>query len=175
MGAARYLRCLRQKWQALCSRRDGVAATEFALVAFPLFFLVFVILETGYFYIFSILLNGAAAEGARQVRTGVVQQELTLELRKAALKKRVCDNVFLIKCGDLIFDVRNFDDFPSSQTDPPDALPETQELAKFEPGNPGSTVIVRVIYPWSFMTPLIEGLVDVKQMIATVAFRNEPY
>ena len=142
MWALRQMRRSLKKLQAFRDRRDGVAALEFSLVALPLFFLLFVILETGYFFLLSLL------------------------------QTIVCDKVFLIGCSDLIFDVHNFTDFDGITGIP--ALPTTQASATFAPGNPGSTVVVRVIHNWSFITPFIVGVIDVKQMVSTVAFRNEP-
>jgi Flp pilus assembly protein TadG len=139
MGALRRFHKHWQRLQALRAGRDGVAAIEFSMVALPFFFLLFVILETGYFFLLTILLNGAAVEGARQVRTGQIQQEPTPAESLAALKKRVCDTVYLIPCSDLIFDVQSFTDFPSIANAP---IPATQNDATFNPGVRGSTVVV---------------------------------
>jgi len=62
MGALRRFHKHWQRLQALRAGRDGVAAIEFSMVALPFFFLLFVILETGYFFLLTILLNGAAVE-----------------------------------------------------------------------------------------------------------------
>ena len=161
--------------RALRDRCEGVAAIEFSLIALPFFFLLFVILETGYFFLLSMLLENASAEGARQIRTGIVQKEPTPDEALAALKKRVCDTVYLIKCNDLIFDVRSFTDFSDYKTKSQLAEPDPPPPPAFDPGDPGSTVIVSVKYNWSFMTPLLGSVVDTNQMIATVAFRNEPF
>jgi Flp pilus assembly protein TadG len=158
---------------ALRSRRDGVAAVEFSLVALPFFALLVAILETGYFYFLAVQLQGAAAEGARQVRTGVVQQAETTELALADLKTRVCNNVTSIGCSDLIFDVRSYLNFEAiSETPPPLILPED---AAFLPGSAGSTVVVRVAYTWNFVTPFLKTVIDKKQLVSTITFRNEPF
>jgi Flp pilus assembly protein TadG len=170
MWALRHIRKTLNKLRACCDRDDGVAAVEFALVAFPFLFLLFVILETGWFFVLAILIEGAAAEGARQVRTGVVQSAPT---PATDLQTRVCDNVFfLIGCGDLIIDVNSSVDFTNIVLP---SLPATQGGATFTPGGPGSIVVVRVIYNWSFLTPFLQDVINIKQMVSTVAFRNEPY
>lgn len=166
----KYFRKLRKFFRG----RESVAAIEFSLVAFPFFLLLFMILETGYFFLFAIELEGAAAEGARQIRTGAIQQAATPAAALTNLQTAVCSKIYLSGCSDLIFDVQSYDDFNSIPSPPP-APPATQAEAAFLPGNPGSTVVVKLIYNWHFITPLISNIIDTKQLISTVAFRNEPY
>ena len=99
-------RYVARRLAAAAKNGRGAVAVEFALLAIPFFVVLFGILETGYLFLVAIVLEGATADGARQIRTGFVQQSgdpLT------ALSTLVCDNMFnLVTCGDLIFDVRNF-------------------------------------------------------------------
>ena len=84
--------------QALRREQDGVAAIEFSMIAIPFFIFLFAILETGYIFLLSILLEGATAEGARQVRTGVVKVGTP-----AVFQNLVCTNMYgMIDCGDFI-------------------------------------------------------------------------
>ncbi|WP_460351269.1 TadE/TadG family type IV pilus assembly protein, partial [Pseudoneobacillus sp. C159] len=61
-------------------RREGSNAIEFGLVALPFFLLLFGILEIGLMLLVDALVETAASDAARQVRTGQAQtQELTPE------------------------------------------------------------------------------------------------
>jgi Flp pilus assembly protein TadG len=48
-------------------------AVEYALLALPFFTILLAIIETGYIFFVAILIEGATAEAARQIRTGAVQ------------------------------------------------------------------------------------------------------
>ena len=173
MGSIGLLRKHWKKLQALRHERGGVAAIEFSLIAVPFFVLLFAILETGYIFLLSILLEGAAADGARQVRTGVIRAATP-----AAFQTLVCNNMHnMIDCSDFIYDARNFTDFNDIT---PLAVPASQGTATFTPGDPGDVVVVRVMYRWNFITPFLENVLGAdaygtRHLIATVAFRNEPF
>ncbi len=170
------IRLLRRHWkklQALSRERDGVAAIEFSMIAIPFFIFLLAILETGYIFLLSILLEGATADGARQVRTGVVTAATP-----AAFQNLVCTNMYgMIDCGNFIYDVRNFTNFADIT---PEAVPANQASATFAPGDPGDVVVVRVMYSWNFITPFLENLLGVdaygtRHLVSSVAFRNEPF
>ena len=167
---------LRKHWnklQALRRERDGVAAIEFSLIAIPFFILLFAILETGYIFLLSVMLEGATADGARQVRTGEVTAATP-----ATFQNTVCTNMYgMIDCDDFLYDVRIV---PSFGGIPPEAVPVDQASATFAPGSPDAIVVVRVMYRWNFITPLLENLLGAdangtRHLISTVAFRNEPF
>ena len=175
MWAVKRLRKSCKKLQALRRERDGVAAVEFAMVALPFFFLLIAILETGYIFFLSILIEGAAADSARQVRIGAITTGTPL----ATFQTLVCNRMFGLvppPCNDLIYDVRVVADFASTLPLPP--FPTSQGSASFLPGVAGDIVVVRVVYPWTFITPYLESLVTAggtRHLVSTVAFRNEPY
>ena len=56
-------------------RREGSTAVEFALVAFPFFILLFGILEIGLMLLVDALVETAASDAGRQIRTGLAQQD----------------------------------------------------------------------------------------------------
>lgn len=167
---------LRRSWkklQDLRRERDGVAAVEFGLVALPFFYLLIGILETGYIFFISIMLEDAAAEGARQIRTGEVQMSGT---PATELGNAVCNNVFIVvvPCSDIIYEVSSAANFQSITSS---AIPADQASASFATGNPGDVMVVRVTYSWTYITPLLENLLGAgaRHLVSSVAFRNEPY
>ena len=54
---------------------SGASAVEFALIALPLFYMLFVILEIGIVFFANYELENAAAQGARMLRTGQAQNQ----------------------------------------------------------------------------------------------------
>ncbi|MEN5053244.1 TadE/TadG family type IV pilus assembly protein [Brevundimonas naejangsanensis] len=166
-------------------RREGSNAIEFGLVALPFFLLLFGILEIGLMLLVDAMVETAASDAARQVRTGQAQ---TQELTPEQFKDKFCAEMSLFSgdCGRRAFiDVRVLDDF--SLTDPSKAPPDptSGDLfdpagLKFEPGGPGERVLVRIWYEQPIITPVIAQAVsrtkDGRVMLTTtLAFRNEPY
>jgi len=166
-------------------RREGSTAIEFGLVAIPFFLLLFGILEIGLMLLVDALVETAASDAARQIRTGQAQEE---KLTPEQFKTHFCSEMgfFSSNCGSRAFiDVRVIDDFslndPNKQ--PPDPMSgarfDSSQLG-FEPGAPGERVLVRIWYEQPIFTPVIAQAVsrtkDNRVMLTTtLAFRNEPY
>jgi hypothetical protein len=78
-------------------------------------------------------------------------------------------------------DVRTFASFSAINVAPPivgNAIDQTQ--LQFNPGSSCSIVLVRVFYPWTLITPVLEpGLPNLganqRLLTTAVAFRNENY
>jgi hypothetical protein len=87
----------------------------------------------------------------------------------------------LFSCGNLYVDVESYPSFSSvvinSQIDSSNNFVNNMQ---YTPGGPGDIVVVRVFYQWPlFVTGLgynISNLAGSKRLlVATAAFRNEPY
>lgn len=166
---------MRKDIGAFLAGREGVSAIEFSFVALPFFFLLFAILETGYVFLIAILLEGAAADGARQIRTGVVQLDAN---PTGAFDTLVCNGMLgLLDCTRLNYDARDFVDFASIT---PAAAPTTKGTT-FNTGTPGSIVVVRVALTWSYATPLLTyalvagGGSGSTNLLASVVVQTEQY
>jgi Flp pilus assembly protein TadG len=163
--------------------RSGVAAVEFAIVSVPFLALLFSILEIGILFMASTTIEAATVNAARQIRTGQLQQSGANNA--AGFKNLVCGGMSWISTADcnanLSVDVRTYSSFSAINVTPPisgAAIDQTQ-LA-FNDGAPCDIVLVRVFYPWTLITPLLEpGLPNLganQRLIATaIAFRNENY
>lgn len=153
----------------------GSLSVEFALLAPAFLILLFGIIESGLMLFNSIIMEGAAQEAARQVRTGVVQNSGDPE---TAFKTLLCDNLYsVVSCASLTYVVEKFPTFAaSSMTDMFDANGNVR-AATYADTEPGDVVIVRVAMNWTFITPLIGYAygTDTMQLISTVVFRNEPF
>lgn len=160
--------------------RDGAAAVEFAMVATPFFMLLFGILEIALVFFASAIMEDSVAEAARDIRTGQFQNA---GLSEADFRATICQRIDIVAdCGRLKVDVRTFEDFSSSQFDPPRGADGDLDDSgfTFQPGDAGDVVVVRVFYDWPLLGPgFINGLSNLpgnRRLIASAtAFRNEPY
>lgn len=164
----------------LVRQQDGSAAVEFAMVAAPFIALLFAVIETSIVFFASQTLEAAAADSARLVMTGQAQ---TQGFDAAKYKAAVCEKIYAIfDCnGSMVVDVRTFNNFSSVDTAKPvDANGNVNVTAQYQPGQPGDIVLVRLLYQYPVWVNLFGyGLANVSGgkhlMIATSAFRNEPY
>ncbi len=157
----------------------GVAAIEFALVALPVFTILFGTLEFGMMTFETSIVEGATREAARKVRTGAAQISAD---PTGTFKQAFCANLFgAYDCTTFSFDVRNFSDFttivlPAPQFDQNGNVTNTV----FQPGGAGTVTTVRVIHQHVFATPLIGTLMggganNSIPLTSTAVFKTEPY
>lgn len=161
-------------------REEGAAAIEFAMVAAPFLALIFAILETAIVFFAGQTLETAAADSARLILTGQAQKA---GLSQAQFKQEVCNRVYgLFDCtAGLQVDVRTYSAFSSiNSAKPIDANGNLTVTPTYAPGGPGDIVVVRLLYQWPVYVSLLglnfADMADSKRLImATAAFRNEPY
>jgi Flp pilus assembly protein TadG len=156
----------------------GGMMIEFAFVAPFVILLLVSTVEVGFTLFVGSIMEGAAENAARQIRTGQVQES---DDPVATFQARLCQQVFnLIDCNFVVYDVRSFNDFGSVDTtlvfDENGQPVDTQ----FTPGESGEITIVRVMYRLNFMTPLVAHALSPdgtgsKLLMSTMAFQNEPY
>jgi Flp pilus assembly protein TadG len=172
-------RCGLKTVRRLAAHEEGSAAVEFGIVAMPFLALVFAIIETAIVFFANQVLESAASDTARLIMTGQAQtQGLTLD----TFKDQVCARIFgLFDCKSGVYvDVQKFSKFGDvAMTTPLDANGKLDSSGfKFSPGGPQDIVVVRLIYQWPVFVSML-GLSNMaghnRLMIATAAFRNEPY
>jgi Flp pilus assembly protein TadG len=159
---------------------DGIAAVEFGIVAAPFLALMFAIMETAIVFFASQTLETAVADSARLIMTGQAQSG---NLTQAQFKSAVCAKILgLFDCQNgLKIDVRTYTNFSSISTAKPfDQDGNLQTNFVYTPGNAGDIVVVRLMYEWPIYVSLLGfNLSDMagnkRLIIATAAFRNEPY
>jgi hypothetical protein len=126
------------------------------------------------------VLETAAADSARLVMTGQAQKS---GLSQAQFKDEVCKRVFgLFDCASGIkVDVRTYSSFNAADLSKPiDANGNVTFTPSYQPGSPGDIVVVRLLYEWPVYVSLLGlNLSDMsgnkRLIMATAAFRNEPY
>jgi len=167
----------------------GASALEFAIVAGPFLVLVFGILAVGLAFAGNMTLENAVAQGARLIRTGEAQGQ---DFDAGTFKSEVCKYLTApLSCGGLKLDVRTFATFGSSDlTNPRDSNGNLKSQFSYQPGAGGQIVVVRGFYEWNLLAALpiipvshnqsIDTRLSNMQngnrlLVATVAFRNEPF
>ena len=162
-------------------REEGSAAIEFGMVAAPFLGLLFAILETALVFFANQTLETAVADAGRLILTGQAQ---SAGYSQSTFLEQVCPKVSaLFNCTGLMVDVQNYTSFPSAPTLPIDSQGKLQNNFVYEPGVAGNIVVVRLMYEWPVYVPVIgyinafkTNLVNGNQLLmATAAFRNEPY
>lgn len=171
----------RRRYDAFVASRKGATAVEFALIAFPLFFLIFGLIEIALLFIMSSTLDYGMAEAARKIRTGQLQTQGGVGADE--FKAEVCNNMFdLMDCaGQLRVEVKVF----ASWNDTDESLPidedgNMEEDLPFAMGGPNDIVMVRIFYDWSLITPVMSAELSnmnggKRLLTSTMVFRNEPY
>jgi Flp pilus assembly protein TadG len=200
-------RVLIRAWRSICWDRfarntRGAAALEFAMIALPLFTMIFAVMELALVLLISISLEDAASTMARQIRVGAVNApgvattaSTAAAPNLAAFKQDLCNYIMLVpsaSCTSQIqVDIQPFYNF-SGITLPSPISGTTFNSSNlcFGSGMPGDVVLMRVYYLWPLLTPfLLNGLENVTTytnssgasgtgrwaaVTATEVFVNEP-
>src|SRR5580704_3249342 len=96
---------------------DGAVAVEFALVATIFIMMVLGILELGYMFFVQSVLDEAARDAARLIRTGQVQSSGNASAQLQAFQTRVCNDAApIISCGNIVFQAQVFPSWSAAQT-----------------------------------------------------------
>ena len=160
--------------------REGSAAIEFGLVAAPFLGLLFAIMETAFVFFAGQSLEYAASQAGRLIMTG---QQDTAKWDQAAFKTQVCNRIIaLFDCQSKLYvNVQKYSTFTGAGTTPPytDGQLDPSKV-KYEPGVPGDVIVVQLYYQWPIYVSLLNSKLSNQNgnhrlLVATNAFRNEPY
>jgi Flp pilus assembly protein TadG len=160
--------------------QDGAAAIEFGLVAAPFLALLFAIMETAFVFFASQSLEYATAQSGRLVMTG--QADLN-GWSQSGFKSQVCSYVVaLFDCNNKLYvNVQKYSSFASSSTSAPltNGQLDTTRM-NYQIGVPGDIIIVQLYYQWPIYVSLFSNNLQNQNgnnrlLVATNAFRNEPY
>lgn len=163
-------------------RQDGAVAVEFGLILLPFLALMFGIMETALVFFADQTLETAVSESARLIMTGQAQ---TQSLNATTFKNAVCARIYgLFDCQNGVYvNVQTYSSFGSITNTPP--LDTNGNLVTsnfvYQPGGPGDIVVVRLYYQWPIYVSLmnLNKLTNMSNnkrlLVATAAFRNEPY
>jgi Flp pilus assembly protein TadG len=178
-GSVRRFGWIKRRLAALDTR--GVAAIEFALVGSAFMMMLLASFEFGFMLFVQSVLDNAARDAARLIRTGQVQ---TSANPTSTFSTLLCSEVgSLIGCGSIVYQAQAFNDWGSAQTavnTPPTRDANGNYVAgPFNPGSQTQILVVTVTYNYPFFTPWIGGLLGGSTksalLMSTVVFQNEPY
>lgn len=152
---------------------EGTAAVEFAMVAIPFLGLMFAIMETALVFFAGQTLETAVADSARKVMTGQAETWTPKQF-----KDEVCGHIFgLFDCNKIQVSVKAYPSFSAADMKSP--IDDNGNIvSSFNAGGPGDVVIARLLYEWPTYIPalnLSDRPGNKRLLIATAAFRNEPY
>ena len=170
------------------AHQRGTAAIEFAMIATPFLMLLFGLFEIMMIFFVQTTLESAVTEESRKIKTG--QANAGAGITAAAFKAGVCARMMgLVNCSNRLFvmveNQPTTGSLPSPMTNPSllGSPPYQQNTAA------GSIVVVRGFYVWPLMTPGISSAFKNtsttgpngnlgstnRMLVATAAFRNEPF
>jgi Flp pilus assembly protein TadG len=156
----------RAKLSSLVCDRRGATAVEFSLVALPLLFMLFAIIELGLIFVLSLNLSNATTTVAREIRVGeMVAPGATatassgVQLDLADFKSAICSRIALVPnatcVNQLQVDVRTLSSYQSPPTNPRIGKSFSTSGFCYYSGAAGSVVEIRTYYPWAILTPFI--------------------
>jgi Flp pilus assembly protein TadG len=163
-------------------RRNRRASTvvEFALVA-PLFFaLLFAIVEAALVFFADQVLETMTQDAARMILTGQAQLQ---NYSQQQFKDKLCppSGGLLFNCNNVYVDVESYTAFQNVNLNSQiDASGNFINNMQYNPGGPGDIVVVRAFYAWQLLETtlgfnLSNMAVGQRLLVATAAFKNEPY
>jgi Flp pilus assembly protein TadG len=161
--------------------RRAATAVEFALVLLPFLMVLMTMINSALVLLAGQVLQTAATTAGRLILTGQAQ---TANFTATQLKNSICASLtVMFNCSNNLYvDVESFSSFSTISLPNATNSNGTVNSAGFNysPGGPNSIVIVRLIYQWPIIAPgLTVGLANsansTNTLIATVAFKNEPY
>jgi Flp pilus assembly protein TadG len=160
----------------------GGAAIEFAIVGSSFMLMLLAAFEFGYMLFVQSVLDNAARDAARLIRTGQAQQSADAQTTFQTL---LCSEVgSLIGCGNILYQALVFNDWSDAQTSVNNGVTRNNTTgalisAGFSAGTPTQILVVTVTYNYPFFTPWIGNLVGNGTgsafLQSTVVFQNEPY
>lgn len=185
----------------LFNDRRGSVMVEFTLVATPLLFFIFAIIELGLIFVANTSLANATFSLARQIRVGKITAagkatttSNGIQMDLADFKKAVCNNIQIVPTAtclsQLQVDLRTQTSFQSqSSVNTGSGSNFNTSNMCFYSGSPGDIVVMRAYFLWSIQTPVLLAPLGSVTSVTTSAgsstgnyfvltssevFRNEP-
>lgn len=158
----------------------GATLLEFAIVAMPLFFLLFAITELGLILATNINLSNSVLSLARQVRLGsvvlpgaTVNSSTSTQMDLADFKTNVCANIAFMTAANcqssLQVDVRVMTSFGAAAPNPISGSTFSTNAFCFYSGTPGSIVSIRTYLLWPVATPILLSALSQIQNVSTAS------
>ena len=165
---------------------DGATAIEFAMVSFPFFILIFMLIGFALYFFVMNSLDKGMDQTSRLVRTGQAQKA---NMTVNDFKNNICNSAGgWIKCNMVQVFVQKYPDWQSVVPQPclnvdgsvvTNNASGTDKIAQYS-GTASDIVIVTTCYKWEFAQKIpfvkLGNMSDKSMMMQTAtAFRTEPY
>lgn len=173
--------------------RDGTSAVEFALIGLPFLAIIFATLQMAIILMAQEELETAVEKAGRVVLTG---QATNLGATQAQFAQQLCGGTsatnftgtnsylpLLFNCNNLMINMQTSDTFgdasPAAPTLTYGSNGQVTNTWSYQPGNPGSIVVLQVMYQWPVFGNLLgfnlSNLPNGNHLLmATSVFKNEP-
>ena len=182
-------------WLRFMRDRRGSAMIEFGMLG-PLFLMTtLAVFDVSWMFTRNMALDSATRAVARDIRTGEIYLSGVSDTdREAAFRQRLCQEMILVNCGEVLVSLENAGLDFANVTPPTDFTTESFEeslnpggsdpesrmgIVAFTAGNPSSVMTVRTGVEHKFMTPFLHQLWGDDdgrlQFMVTEIFRNEPF
>ncbi len=151
-------------------------------MATPLIGLILAALQIAIIVFFDQALQTVTTDAARMLMVGTAQKQGLTQSKFTTAVCAMAPSVFA--CGNLMVDVQSFSTFSSANTSPLSPTYNSDGTIastwSYNPGGPGSIVVVRLMYNWPVVTgPFNFGLANQSNgahlMVGTAVIKNEPY
>ena len=165
-------------------KEEGATAVEFSLIALPFILMIVGLIEMSLMFTATNLLESATGTASRLIKTGQLQQSGGNQ--QQMFEDALCDsaNVFL-DCDNIQYEVAVIpedDGFSGAQmfADPAFDDDGNLEAVGFDTGGSNDVMLVRVIYRYPIITPLIQPILangpnNTRLLMSTTVFQTEPY
>jgi len=164
--------------------RKGATAVEFALVSIPFFGILFAIAETGVAFIGGSILDRAVEKASRSIMVGTLQGNAgNNNAKRTIFHNNMCTLLDgYLDCNALKYDVQAYNTFGDLMAPIPlvNGALDNSVLPRFNPGQSGQVVIVRVYYEMPVYVDFFgSGLANLtgnkRLLVGATAFKNEPF
>ncbi|MDC9835761.1 TadE/TadG family type IV pilus assembly protein [Rhizobium binxianense] len=164
----------------LIGDHKGAAAIEFAILALPLFIMLFGIIEVSLMFFVNSALDASVHKISRMIRTGeAASSKITL----GGFKAKICDDMLLsFDCSSgLVVKVNVLSDMSTAaSTDPIDSSGKLAVTETYDIGKGSDYILVQAFLPWTavvnFFSLSSAKLSDGSYLLGSSAlFRNEPF
>jgi Flp pilus assembly protein TadG len=159
---------------------SGSSAVEFAMVAFPFFYVLGAIFETGLMMFTEYTLQASVQDASRLIRTGQAQKA---GMSADAFKAKICETAGIII--DCMGEATVYVNSVASFADLDSATPAMVDIgggssASFNAGGASTATSIVVTYDWDFALPFMSFFGNInggqeRRLVGFAMFRNEPY
>jgi Flp pilus assembly protein TadG len=152
----------------------AAAALEFAIGGSIFILLICMIIEVDLIIFTQSVLDNAARDAARLIRTGQIQNAGG---SVTPFTNRLCTDVgSLIPCSKIQYNVQSASQFSSLNATVKINGSGQMKNTQFTPGTAGQDVLVQVGYYRKTIVPWLQTYLTNNQMlVSTIAFQNDPY